>query len=130
MDGACTGLDAAELCDDGLFCTNVDSCQGGSCVGSGSPCPGPDGDADCSESCDETNDDCSLYDGDGASCDDGLYCTAVDSCLADVCTGAGDPCPGPNGDANCHQSCSEASDDCSASVVDMNALFGDRQKLT
>ncbi|MBN2243370.1 MAG: hypothetical protein JW793_11835, partial [Acidobacteria bacterium] len=76
---------------------------------------GPDGDADCSESCDETNDTCSANDSDGSACNDGLYCTGTDSCSAGICGNhTGNPCPGPDGDADCSESCNEASDNCTA----------------
>jgi adhesin HecA-like repeat protein len=58
---------------DGLYCTGEETCDGaGACVSAGNPCPGPDGDADCMESCDETGDGCWADDPDGASCADGL----------------------------------------------------------
>src|SRR5262249_16196797 len=38
--GTCAAKAAGESCDDGLFCTQTDSCDGaGSCKGSGSTCP-------------------------------------------------------------------------------------------
>lgn len=101
-------------CDDGSFCTLVDACDGqGACVGVGDPCPAPDGDGDCSESCDETTDACTADDAAGTTCDDGLFCTQTDRCNgAGSCLGADDPCPGPDGDADCTESCDEASNAC------------------
>src|SRR4029079_15883364 len=55
---------AESVCNDGAFCTAVDRCTAqASCVGGDStPCPGPDGDGDCSETCNEPAGDCSTSD--------------------------------------------------------------------
>jgi hypothetical protein len=98
-------------CDDGLFCTGVDTCGAtGACdQHAGDPCPGPDGDGDCNESCDDALDTCTLYDGELAACDDGLFCTGVDTCGGGTCSNqAGDPCDGPDGDGDCSETCNEA----------------------
>jgi hypothetical protein len=74
-------------CDDGLFCTEADSCQGGVCTG-GAPkqCAPPGG---CFVGlCDEATNKCTSTPGnDGAACDDGSPCTASTTCFAGVCTG-------------------------------------------
>ncbi|MFH1801491.1 MAG: MopE-related protein [archaeon] len=91
LDNDCDGqIDEEEVCgecsialdcDDGLYCNGVEVCFEGSCVSLGdSPCPGPDGDIDCSESCDESSDDCTANDPDSSFCsysglDDGM-CTS------------------------------------------------------
>jgi hypothetical protein len=108
--------DAGDGCDDGLFCTASDSCNGaGACVGSGNPCPGADGDGDCSEGCNEAADACNANDPSGSACNDGLFCTANDACnAAGACIGSGNPCPGADGDGDCSESCNEAADACSA----------------
>ncbi len=107
---------AASACDDGLFCTVTDTCDGaGTCGGTGDPCPGPDGDGNCSESCDEGADNCSANDAAASACDDGLFCTATDTCDGGgSCLGAGDPCPGADGDGDCAESCDEGADNCLA----------------
>ncbi len=112
---ACTAPDpAGSACDDGLFCTGADTCDAaGACVSAGNPCPGTDGDGDCSESCNEASDACDAPDEAGTACNDGLFCTASDVCNAGgFCVGTGDPCPGPNGDGDCSETCNEASDAC------------------
>ncbi len=48
---------------------------------------GPDGDADCAESCDEAAGDCTAPDPAGANCDDGNACTENDICTGGVCGG-------------------------------------------
>ncbi len=110
--GACEPAPVSDgtSCDDTLFCTgNADTCQAGVCTGSGSPCDGPDADANCQESCNEATDTCDANDPEGASCDDGLFCTTVSQCQSGTCVGAGDPCAG--GD-QCNNDCNETTDTC------------------
>lgn len=97
-------------CDDGLFCTATDVCNGlGACVGSDDPCPGADGDGDCAESCDDTADACTASDTDGTSCDDGSFCNGADTCAAGACSvHPGDPCDGADGDGDCSETCDDA----------------------
>lgn len=115
-DGVCSVgfADMGTACNDGLFCTASDACDGGgSCVGAGNPCPGADGDSDCSETCNEGADACTGNDAAGSACSDGLFCTASDTCNgAGTCVGAGNPCPGADGDSDCSETCNEASDAC------------------
>ncbi len=100
-------------CTDGLFCTSVDQCNAsGTCVGAGDPCPGADGDGDCSEACNEFFNTCTSNDPNGSGCDDGQFCTQTDTCSNGSCIGAGDPCTGPDGDGNCAESCDEGTNSC------------------
>ena len=115
--GNCTANDPnGSACNDGTFCDGADICSGGSCsVHEGNPCPGPDGDGDCSESCNEAADNCTADDPNGSACTDGVFCNGADTCNAGSCNvHAGDPCPGPDGDGNCSESCNEAADNCTA----------------
>ena len=53
LSGVCTSTNEAQntACDDGLFCTKTDKCDGaGVCVGSGDPCRGQN-----PECCEETH---------------------------------------------------------------------------
>ncbi|HEY2772457.1 MAG TPA: dockerin type I domain-containing protein [Candidatus Binatia bacterium] len=114
---ACNAADPnGSPCNDGLFCNGADTCQSGACsVHAGNPCPGPDGDGNCSESCDETSDSCTAADANGSPCNDGLFCNGTDTCQGGACTThSGNPCPGPDGDANCSESCDETTDSCTA----------------
>jgi hypothetical protein len=114
---ACTAADPnASACNDGAFCNGTDSCASGVCsVHTGNPCPGPDGDANCSETCNEAADTCTGADPNGAVCTDGVFCNGADTCHSGFCGAhAGDPCPGPDGDINCAESCNEAADSCTA----------------
>jgi hypothetical protein len=120
--GTCSVVSDGTGCDDGSFCNGSDQCSGGSCsVHFGDPCPGPDGDDDCAESCDESNDNCDGADSDGSSCDDSLWCTGSDICSGGSCSHGGDPCPGPDGDDDCAESCDELNDNCSAWDPDLSA---------
>ena len=107
----CTLTDGTP-CDDGLFCNGADTCQGGVCVNhAGDPCPGPDGDGNCAESCDETTDSCTAPDPNGSACNDGLFCNGADQCDGGACTvHTGDPCAGG---PECAHTCNEAADNCS-----------------
>lgn len=101
-------------CDDGKFCTIGDTCDDNSrCVGGVSPCSAPDGDANCSESCNEDTDACNGPDPDASPCDDGIFCNGADQCAGGQCTAhAGSPCPGIDNDSNCRESCNETTRTC------------------
>jgi cysteine-rich repeat protein len=87
--GACAHTANSAPCDDGLFCNGADTCAAGTCsVHSGSPCPGVDGDSDCSESCAESTDSCTANDPELAACDDGNAATSGDQCLGGFCVGS------------------------------------------
>ncbi len=116
-EGTCSNDPGGTGCDDGTFCNGTDMCDGGgTCVHSGNPCPGPDGDNDCSESCNEGADDCSGNDPNNSACNDGTFCNGTDTCnnSGSCANHTGDPCPGPDGDANCAESCNEGADNCTA----------------
>ncbi len=51
----------------------------------------------------------------GTGCDDGTYCNGTDTCLGGNCSNhAGNPCSGPDNDADCAESCDEGGGNCSA----------------
>jgi hypothetical protein len=105
-------------CDDGLYCNGSDACDGGACrLHSGDPCPGGDGDADCSESCNETTDTCAGNDFDGAACSDGLFCNGPDdTCVAGACLGTGQQ--GCDDDNSCtNDACDEGGDSCTHTTI-------------
>ena len=81
----CSHINNTDPCDDGQYCNGTDTCSGGTCVHSGDPCPGPDGDGDCAESCDEGADNCTAADPDGSACDDGNACADPDTCSGGSC---------------------------------------------
>jgi hypothetical protein len=143
QDGDCIGGPNAvngTPCDDGLFCTGAEACTDGICNSSGSPCP----ETACNN-CQEATDSCfdpataPCSDGstcvtggncDGAGtcvggvfnagpCDDGLFCNGTDTCSGGACNlHSGDPCGVPDDDANCAESCNEATDLCNAADPD------------
>lgn len=114
--GSCFHANSTGPCDDGLFCNGTDTCSGGTCsIHTGNPCPPPDGDSNCSESCNESLNNCTGPDPNGWACNDGLFCNGSDSCSNGSCSvHSGNPCAGPDGDANCAESCYEAGRSCTA----------------
>lgn len=92
----CRLLAAGTTCDDGAFCSAGDRCDAqGACVGGGvTPCPPPDGDGNCRESCDEPSGTCTAPDPVGSACADGDSCNGADTCTAEGdCRSSGiDPC--------------------------------------
>ncbi len=93
-------------CDDGLFCTVDDQCDGnGVCVGSGNPCDAP-------LICDEENDLCATCFMD-EECNDELWCTRLDLCRDGVCLYIMRDCSG-SGDQCNDGVCEENSDQCIA----------------
>ncbi len=88
--GVCSSAEkpAGTLCSDGDFCTRMDMCEAGACVG-GDP-------ATCAASdqchtpgaCDPATGACSdPAVADGSPCDDGTLCTRTDVCLGGTCSG-------------------------------------------
>jgi len=106
IDGQCRGTPYD--CDDGLECT-ADQCDGkGGCDGAklvsglwcliGGACYG-DGElnpANACEACVTPVSPTGWSAADGATCDDGLECTADDQCQGGVCKGGKDPCDDDN----------------------------------
>ena len=76
-------------CIDGSFCNGTDTCNGsGGCsLHAGDPCPGPDGDGNCAETCNEASDNCSSPDPNGSSCVDTDACTNGEQCTSGSCGG-------------------------------------------
>ncbi len=61
-------------CDDGLFCTGVETCVAGRCSSGGDPC------TMLGLQCNEANDSCDcMID---ADCDDGLFCSGAETCVS------------------------------------------------
>ena len=78
------------VCDDALFCTLADHCDGqGACIGTLNCL---DVNVCTIDSCDENNDTCVHTADPGALCDDANACTTGDRCAADM-TCAGTPVP-------------------------------------
>ncbi len=129
--GAC-GVNNTAACNDGQFCTTVDVCSGGVCLGSGDPCVGG---SECADSCDEVGNQCAdalgtacsadgnvctddVCNGAGvcgsantASCDDGNACTVPDSCSVGVCDPGTLITACTDGDGCCAAGCDFSNDD-------------------
>jgi hypothetical protein len=77
-------------CDDGLFCTIADTCNGGACAGAPNPCAPPNNPC-LIGTCNELMQTCVAVPGNnGSACDDGNLCTSGETCSAGQC-GAGAP---------------------------------------
>lgn len=120
-------------CDDGNSCT-TDTCQnpseGGTCVHTGKPCE-PSTDPCRAQQCNPTTGECELMDQpNGTPCEDGLYCTEDDSCMAGVCTGgAPRDCTTLNG--NCLVgSCNEDLKQCQPLAAPDGAACDDGESCT
>jgi hypothetical protein len=99
-------LTAAD-CDDGLYCTGIESCVGGLCAVGADPCPG--------QRCDEDSDTCSAC-LTATDCDDGLYCTGIETCVGGACVAGSPPCPA--------EACNEGTDTCGACLTDADCDDG------
>jgi len=106
--GICTHNDNTGLCDDGLFCTDGDSCSAGNCIpGAARDCG--DANACTIDSCNENTDTCT-HANNPIACDDGQFCTVGDVCTGGACAGVPRDC----GDSNLctNDACIEATDTC------------------
>ncbi|OGR13852.1 MAG: hypothetical protein A2341_01530 [Deltaproteobacteria bacterium RIFOXYB12_FULL_58_9] len=115
----CTAAEPDDFpCVDGVFCNGTDKCSAGVCsTHMWDACDGPnDGDADCTETCNEAGKHCNDFDGAGTPCDNGLWCDGpVDQCqFPNVCVQAGPgPCDPLLGVGDCLDACDESNDTCS-----------------
>jgi hypothetical protein len=114
VTGKCTptSLFNGKVCDDGLFCTDTDTCQNAVCSGMPKMCSG--GTNCLAAGCDEANDTCTLSNvADGTICDDGNACTFGTTCMTGACTPAGNIMACTNGDQCCPAGCTVNNDsDC------------------
>lgn len=115
-------------CDDQLFCTATDDCQGGACLGRGQTCSSFADQCNWGE-CDEDQDNCYTEPRPaGTPCDDNLNCTDNDQCLSGLCEGQLISC---NDNVGCTiDSCDEATgcvNDPDDSLCD-NSLWCDGQE--
>ena len=97
-------------CNDGLFCTVSDTCQGGTCTGTQRDCT--DTNQCTTDSCDEAGNQC-VHDAaasNGNPCDDGAFCTVNDTCQAGACNGTTRDCTDNN--PCTADSCNENTDQC------------------
>jgi len=155
-------------CDDDRFCNGADTCEGGSCsVHAGDPCTPPEMcdesadacDASCSgcligttcfgdgnpnpanvcEICDVASSSVAWTANDGASCEDGDFCTGTDTCVGAVCEHSGDPCDPTETCDSTAAACVSIHASCVSPIVvtgdatffgpDFELVFGDDQDL-
>ncbi len=117
-------------CDDGAFCTVMDSCSAGTCGGTMRDCSSA-GDQCNSGVCNETSDACEPSPvSDGTSCDDNLFCNVGEACLAGVCTGGTTRQCGASGGSCRDGVCDEATDSCTGSPVPDGTTCDDGQFCT
>jgi hypothetical protein len=94
-NGVCTTAPANEgnTCDDGKFCTEMDTCSGGVCGGQPKACVGGAAAACSMDVCDEAQQKCVPKPAnDGADCDDGNPCDDPGKCAAGACSKGPDKC--------------------------------------
>lgn len=106
-------LELCELdadCDDGSPCDGFETCDAGACVHH-EPVSCAHLDDACSVGvCDDTTGACEVEArADGSACDDGLWCTEDDTCLAGECEGVARDCGHRDGYAS---TCLEAEQEC------------------
>jgi len=122
MPGGCVAVPIADgtVCDDGQFCSTGDTCTAGSCGGAARDCN--DGNACTADTCDESVNLCINNAGvlNGATCDDGAYCTMGETCSSGLCGGAM-PRVCTDGNVCTVDSCDESIDAC---VFDAPAANG------
>lgn len=116
QSGACVNTPVANgtACDDGLYCTNPDTCTAGVCGGPARDCSSAGGPCMVGR-CDEAGDRCyGVPQPDGTSCEDGLYCTTGDTCASGACiAGPARDCSALSGPCATGR-CDEAGDRCVA----------------
>ena len=120
----CVSANNSDVCNDGLFCTNPDSCDMGTC--SNTP------DRDCGDAVDCTIDTCSegtnqcVNTPDDSSCDDGLFCDGAEICNALTGCEEGTPVDCSGLDDQCAVgTCNETSDACEATPANEAAACDD-----
>ncbi len=88
-------------CDDGLFCTDGDTCTAGVCDGGPRDCSSASDQCNAG-ACDEDADACvPVPVTDGTICNDGQFCTPTDQCIGGACTGSGEvDCSGLDNQCN------------------------------
>jgi len=122
---SCTNTPNHATCNDGLFCTGIESCHAvNGCQPGVFPCN--DGVACTVDNCNEATDSCGSTEND-ANCDDGLFCNGAEMCDSVAgCLAGGNPCI--DGIPCTVDSCNETTNQCIFSPNDNvcdNGLFCD-----
>ncbi|MFN2376773.1 MAG: hypothetical protein ABR538_09565, partial [Candidatus Binatia bacterium] len=90
LTGQCETTNNTLPCDDGVACTDGDTCGGGACSGTPLVCT-DDGDVCTNTACDELTGQCETTNN-TLPCDDGVACTGGDICGGGACLGASLSC--------------------------------------
>ena len=109
--GGCAFLPDDAACDDGLFCTGLESCDALLGCQAGAPVTCDDGLACTVDECDEGAGGCAFLPGD-AACDDGLHCTGAESCDPVLGCQPGTPVACDDGVGCTADSCDEGAGGC------------------
>jgi hypothetical protein len=128
-----TPATSGTFCDDGLFCTVNDTCDGlGACSGAARDCSSFAFECQ-TASCDETIDTCTVADAPaGASCDDGSFCSDGDECdgLGACVSGLAEPDCSASGDQCNVGICDTGANACEASPLPPGTACDDGDALT
>jgi len=120
----CTHTPQNSACSDGLYCTGAETCDPVNDCQAGTPPNCNDGVSCTVDSCNEGTDSCDHV-ASNALCDDGLYCSGVETCDAVNDCQAGTP-PNCNDGVSCTiDSCNETTNSCDHAASD--ALCDDAQ---
>ena len=106
---ACVNTPTQAECNDGLACTQNDTCASGTCEGTPVVCNDENG---CTtDSCSEAGESpgC-VFTNNTSACDDGSFCTVGDTCGEGRCSGTARTCDDSNGCTT--DSCDEESNTC------------------
>jgi hypothetical protein len=113
-------------CNDGLFCTEIDTCNSfGTCTGTVRDCTTGVPQCQVNAGCDDVSDTCLRSNTlNGSFCDDGLFCTAVDSCNGlGACVGTARDCSAFDDECNVG-TCDELLSTCEATPLGSGTACG------
>ena len=123
LGDVCANDPMNSLCNDGLYCTGVETCDPVNDCQAGTPPNCSDGIGCTTDTCDEAGDTCTHAPSDGA-CDNGLYCDGSETCdLALGCL-AGTPPACGDGVPCTDDSCNEVTNSCDNVANDANCDNG------
>jgi alpha-tubulin suppressor-like RCC1 family protein len=124
--GVCSNIAVPDgrTCDDGVYCTEPDTCQAGFCTGPPRDCSTVADDCNIGI-CIESPPNCAAQPAnEGGGCDDGQYCTVTDVCAAGNCSGTSRVCD--DSDPCTTDFCDEAGDACDSTLTPIPGAEGPR----
>jgi cysteine-rich repeat protein len=116
VDGDCCAADctfeaSGSFCDDDLFCTTGETCDGAGNCGGAAPDTCNDGVGCTADVCEEASEQCTNTP-DDAACDDGLFCNGTETCDPFLDCQAGTVVDCDDKDLCTDDSCNETTDQC------------------